>query len=128
MNRNQAKQLLSVIQAYVAGKTIQSRCVKGDTSLWYDDEDPTFNEDYEYRIKPKSEYRSFKDAEECWDEMQKHQPFGWVEDYDGSKFTIETVDSSDSVYISDEGTCSFNEAFEKFKFTDGQPFGTKVEE
>lgn len=27
----------------------------------------------EYRIKPE---RPFKDAEECWNEMQKHQPFG----------------------------------------------------
>lgn len=107
---------------------MQSRCVKGDTSLWYDDEDPTFNEDYEYRIKPKSEYRSFKNAEECWDEMQKHQPFGWVKNYDGSKSTIETVYSSDGVYDSDEGTCSFNEMFEKFKFVDGTPFGAKVEE
>ena len=48
-------------------------------------------------------------------------------DYDGSKFTIETIYSSDSsIYVSEEGTCSFNEIFEKFKFADGQPFGIKV--
>lgn len=127
MNRNQAKALLPIIHAYAEGKTIQSRCVKGDTSLWYDDEDPSFDDDFEYRIKQELEYRPFINTDECWAEMEKHSPFGWVKDYDGSKFTIETIYSSDSsIYVSDEGTCSFNEIFEKFKFADGQPFGIKV--
>lgn len=127
MNRNQAKALLPIIQEFAEGKTIQSRCVKGDTSLWYDDEDPSFDDDFEYRIKPELEYRPFINTDECWTEMEKHSPFGWVKDYDGSKFTIETIYSSDSsIYVSEEGTCSFNEIFEKFKFADGQPFGIKV--
>lgn len=32
----------------------------------------------DYRIKP--EYRPFKDAKECFEEMQKHKPYGWVKD------------------------------------------------
>ena len=32
---------------------------------------------FDYRIKP--EYRPFANAEECWCEMLKHKPFGWVE-------------------------------------------------
>lgn len=32
----------------------------------------------DYRIKPEPKFRPFKDAEECWQEMLKHQPFGWV--------------------------------------------------
>lgn len=129
MDRKQVKEILPVLQAFAEGKTIQSRCIKGDKSLWYDDEDPSFNDDdLEYRIKPESEYRPFKNAEECWTEMEKHSPFGWVKDYDGSKFTIETVDSGDSsIYVSDEGTCSFGEVFEKFKFADGATFGVKEE-
>lgn len=128
MTREEAKTMLPIIQAYAEGKTIQSRCVKGDTSLWYDDEDPSFDDDFEYRIKPESEYRPFINTDEFWAEMEKHSPFGWVKDYDGNKFTIETIYSSDSsIYVSDEGTCSFNEIFEKFKFADGQPFGIKVE-
>ena len=78
MDRNQSKELLPIIQAYAEGKTIQSRCIKGDTSLWYDEEDPSFDNDFEYRIKPESKYRPFKDSEECWNEMLKHQPFGYV--------------------------------------------------
>lgn len=66
MNKEQAKDLLPIIQAYVEGKTIESRCIKGDTSLWYDDNNPSFDEDFEYRIKQGSKYRPFKDTEECW--------------------------------------------------------------
>lgn len=128
MDRNRAKTLQPIIKAFSEGKTIQSRCIKGNTSLWYDEEYPSFDDDFEYRIKPESKYRPFANAEECWTEMEKHSPFGWVKDYDGSKFTIETVDSGDSsIYVSDEGTCSFGEVFEKFKFADGATFGVKEE-
>ena len=128
MDRNQSKKLLPIIQAYAEGKTIQSRCIKGDTSLWYDDEDPSFDDDFEYRIKPEPKYRPFVNAEECWTEMQKHQPFGWVKDRNGSKFVIENGDSRGFVEVYDEGTCNFNEVFENRTFVDGLPFGIKVEE
>ena len=128
MNRNQAKELLPIIKAFSEGKVIESRCIKGDTSLWYDDKDPSFDDDFEYRIKPEPKYRPFKDAEECWNEMQKHQPFGWVKDRNGSKFVIENVDSRGFVEVYDEGTCTFKEVFENCTFADGLPFGVKVEE
>lgn len=128
MNRKEAAELLPIIQAYVEGKTIQSRCIKGDKSLWYDEEDLSFDEDFEYRIKPEPKYRPFSNAEECWTEMQKHQPFGWVKDRNGSKFVIENVDSRGFVEVYDEGTCNFKEVFENHTFADGTPFGVKVEE
>ena len=74
MTRKEVKEMLPVLQAFADGKTIESRCIKGDKSLWYDDEDPSFDNDLEYRIKPQTNYRQFKDAEECWQEMQKHKP------------------------------------------------------
>lgn len=88
MNRNTAKQLLPIIQAFSEGEPVQSRCIKGDKSLWYDDEDPSFDDDFEYRIKPETKYRPFKDAEECWAEMLKHHPFGWVKDKEIPKFLV----------------------------------------
>lgn len=117
MDRNQAKALLPIIQAYAEGKAIESRCIKGDKSLWYDDEDPSFDNDLEYRIKPEINYRPFKNAEECWQEMQKHQPFGWVK--------------TDSVYepILHVNECDdFNATFKYSTFADGTPFGIKEEE
>ncbi len=47
MTREEAKILLPIIQAYADGKTIESRYIKGDKSLWYDDEDPSFDDDFE---------------------------------------------------------------------------------
>jgi hypothetical protein len=120
------KALLPIIQAHAEGKIIQiNRPLVG----WEDSYEPLFNGDpSSYRIKPEPKFRPLKDAEECWNEMQKHQPFGWVKDRNGSKFVIENVDSRGFVEVYDEGTCSFKEVFENRTFVDGLPFGVKVEE
>ena len=126
MNRNQARELLPIIQAYAEGKVIQ---INQPIVGWKDNNEPLFNGDSSsYRIKPEPKYRPFKNAEECWAEMQKHQPFGWVKDRNGSKFVIENVDSGGFVEVYDDGTCSFKEVFENRTFADGTPFGVKVEE
>ena len=128
MNMNQAKALLPIIKAYAEGKAIESRCIKGDKSLWYDDEDPSFDNDLEYRIKPQTNYRQFKDAEECWQEMQKHQPFGWVK-WNDVRYNIYVVSSTSVCLIN--GNCEnmdFAYAYQKLKFADGTPFGVKEEE
>lgn len=130
MNRNQAKQLLPIIQAYVEGKTIQSRCVKGDTSLWYDEEDTSFDDDFEYRIKPDSKpeskidvnYRPFANVEECWQELLKHEPFGWVKDTEANEYL--------NVYCISNSASSidlFGRMFKRCIFIDGSPYGIKVE-
>ena len=128
MNRKEAKELMPIIQAFVEGKAIESRCIKGDKSLWYNDEDPSFDDDLEYRIKPEPTYRPFKDAEECWLEMQKHQPFGWVK-WNDVRYNIYEVSSISVCLIN--GNCEnldFAYAYQKLTFDDGLPFGVKVEE
>ena len=128
MNRKEAKELMPIIQAFAEGKAIESRCIKGDKSLWYDDEDPSFDDDLEYRIKPEPTYRPFKDAEECWLEMQKHQPFGWVK-WNDVRYNIYVVSSTSVCLIN--GNCEnmdFAYAYQKLTFADGTPFGIKVEE
>lgn len=131
MDRNQAKQLLPIIQAYAAGETIQSRCVKGDTSLWYDDEDPSFDDDFEYRIKPDCKpesktdvnYRPFANVEECWQELLKHEPFGWVKDTEANEYL--------NVYCISNSASSidlFGRMFKRCIFIDGSSYGIKVEE
>ena len=127
MTREQVKEMLPVLQAFAEGKTIESRCIKGDKSLWYDDEDPSFDDDLEYRIKPEPTYRPFKDAEECWLEMQKHQPFGWVK-WNDVRYNIYVVSSTSVCLIN--GNCAnmdFAYAYQKLTFADGTPFGVKVE-
>lgn len=134
MDRNQAKEFYPILQAYAEGKVIETRTDpstlkrKDTPNDWTEMKGIEFWKNTEYRIKPEPKYRPFKNAEECWNEMQKHQPFGWVKDRHGSKFVIENVDSRGFVDVYDEDTCSFKEVFENRTFADGQPFGIKVEE
>ena len=129
MTREEAKTMLPFIQAYAEGKAIESRCIKGDKSLWYDDEDPSFDDDFEYRIKPEPNYRPFKDAEECWAEMYKHEPFGWVKDKVSKAFYNIAFFNIKNIYI---GTSNISHDYTyilfNFTFADGTPFGVKVEE
>ena len=126
MNRNQAKELLPIIKAFSEGKEIESRCIKGDKSLWYDDEDPSFDNDLEYRIKPEQKYRPFKDAEECWHEMLKHNPFGWVKSTLFKDFAL--VKRVTTLYVEiNRDIIDYKDALEKFTFADDTNFGVKVE-
>lgn len=70
-----------------------------------------------YRIKPEPKYRPFKNAEECWQEMLKHQHFGW----------IKTEEGYEQIFHVNEGD-DFNSTFKYCTFCDGAPFGVKVEE
>lgn len=85
----------------------------------------------DYRIKPEPKYRSFKNAEECWTEMQKHQPFGVVKDkyfanYQTHRaFTCLITNGCDFRGYEDE---TFESCFKNLLFADGTPFGVKVEE
>ena len=131
MNRKEAKELMPIIQAFAEGKAIESRCIKGDKSLWYDDEDPSFDDELEYRIKPEITYRPFANAEECWQEMQKHQPFGWVKSKDGStinKFMFIDSLKNNEVTIRTSVRFTYSELVKYYIFADGTPFGVKVKE
>ena len=126
MTREEAKQLLPIIQAFAEGKAIESRCIKGDKSLWYDDEDPSFDNDLEYRIKPEQKYRPFANAEECWQEMQKHQLFGWVKIEDLYR-NIANVTSCSITFADNEARdVEYEQAFKNYTFADGTPFGVKT--
>ena len=129
MNRKEAKELMPIIQAFAEGKAIESRCIKGDKSLWYDDEDPSFDDDLEYRIKPEHTYRPFKDAEECWHEMLNHQPFGWVKDKKDGHHALITAVDDDTCGMSLNGNAawSLSGIMDLFTFADGVPFGVKIE-
>ena len=125
MNRKEAAKLLPIIQAYAEGKAIESRCIKGDTSLWYDDKDPSFDDDFEYRIKPEINYRPFKNAEECWAEMQKHQPFGWVKSTLFKDLAL--VKRVTTLYVEiNRDIIDYKDALEKFTFADDTNFGVKM--
>lgn len=128
MNRQQAKDLLPIIQAFAEGKTIQSKYING-SNTWWDDNNLSFGDGVEYRIKPEPKYRPFKDAEECWQEMLKHQPFGWVKDKgDGAYVMVTKVsDGRDKMAINESYNWRLDRLLEYYTFADGTPFGIKEE-
>lgn len=130
--KGEIQRLMPIFQAMSEGRTIQVKNGNGWIDIDGDEDGLNLNSliGYQdcYRIKPESTYRPFKNAEECWQEMEKHQPFGWVKDRNGSKFLIENVDSRDFVDVYGEGTCNFCEVFDSHTFADGSPFGVKLEE
>ena len=120
MTREEAKELLSIIQAFAEGKTIQD----WTNDTWKDKEYTSFGELSQSPIKPQPKYRPFKSQEECWNEMLKHQPFGWIR-YDDSICTIQNI-APDGITVTDGIKMSnfyFEECFTNTKFADGTPFG-----
>ena len=125
MTREEAKELLPIIQAFAEGKTIQ---VKITDNRWYDWKDKTdelnFNSGPQsYRIKPEPKYRPFKNQEECWNEMLKHQPFGWIKNKCGNIFNIIAI-FKESIKLNERDNY-YSELFKQFKFIDDTPFGIK---
>lgn len=138
MNRKEAAELLPIIQAFAEGKVIECRTKPStlskswqDMNEWTEMKEIEFWKNTEYRIKPEPKYRPFKDAEECWQEMMKHQPFGIVKDKYFSNyqthraFTCLITNGCDFGGYEDE---TFGSCFKNLLFADGTPFGVKVEE
>ena len=132
MTREEAKELLPIIKAFAEGKTIQLFT----NGIWEGAENPSFEELSRYRIKPEPKYRPFKSQEECWNEMLKHQPFGWVKSKVKGYFhligLVQWASELEDVMIvfatSEQLARSSRSLFEDFIFADGTPFGVKEEE
>lgn len=128
MTREETKERIAVMQAYVDGKQIQLQLPDGK---WGEIPNPDWCTNANYRVKPEPKYRPFKNADECWQEMLKHQPFGWVRHKDDDEFycilkitdsRILMIDVCEEVAFYD-----YNETFKQYTFADGAPFGVKEE-
>ena len=127
MTREETKRRAELYSALADGKTIQVQNPNGGE--WFDVKIETLRsicEEINYRIKPEIKCRPFKTQEECWNEMLKHQPFGWVKSPRGELFCIDKVFEEGIVYK--HSSCHFNEYLEgQYSFVDGTPFGIKEE-
>ena len=127
MKREDIKAMLPILQAFADGKVIQ---MLDNRSIWTDLTEGeglpigTLREEpNSFRIKQEPNYRPFKDAEECWAEILKHQPFGWVKDTEANEYL--------NVYCISNSASSidlFGRMFKRCIFIDGSPYGVKVEE
>lgn len=76
------------------------------------------------KIEPK--YRPFRTKEECWNEMLKHQPFGWVKHTSSNEYFYSILEVIDGGCVFVYGPMvPFNEVYEFNTFADGTPFGIK---
>ena len=130
MTIEEAKRRAELYSALAEGKIIQFKQENGE---WVDlktDLMCGIAESSKYRIKPK--YRPFKTQEECWSEMLKHQPFGFVVNKDSIDYCgicrvfkdgngISRITFTSNLY-SDWG---MEVVFDRFNFADGTPFGIK---
>ena len=117
------KKMLPIMQAYADGKVIQWE----DGYGWHDINniiDGAMLDMYPWRIKPEPKYRPFKDEEECFFEMKKHKPFGWIKIDE----TYKSIASLQEKYLYLNGENSLRHYFTLFRdatFADGTPFGIK---
>lgn len=133
MIREKVKMNMDIISAFAEGKTIQ---YKTDTGSWHDLTEneglpmgTMAEEPNNFRIKPESKYRPFSNAEECWVEMCKHHPFGWVKTKSGTHRLIVLIDEQRLMMGTQGIEWSYRTLFnEQITFVDGTPFGMKVEE
>ena len=121
INKEIIQKLNPLFQAIAEGKDIQVTSGDGWMDINLDGEGINASTliacPESYRIKPEAKYRPFKNAEECWQEMMKHQPFGWVK----------TDSGYEPIWHVNEGD-DFNLTFKNSTFADGTPFGIKEEE
>ena len=134
MTRKEAKDFYPILQAFAEGKVIECRTkpssLKGSDTPngWTEMKEFEFWNNTEYRIKPEPKYRPFKDAKECWQEMLKHQPFGWTryKDYDIYDMVTRVTDSGilfAGSYFNEIATYDFS--YDRVTFADGTPFGVE---
>lgn len=137
MTREEAKEMLPIIQAFAEGKEIEFR------SKGFDEEWKKVNEipglsysSFDYRVKSEPKYRPFKDADECWQEMLKHEPFGWTKKTCGHcnfLHIMELYSTGIVINMVDNFGCfknlleTYGLAFAEITFADGAPFGVKEE-
>ena len=134
MTREESKACYPILQAFAEGKVIECRTKPSalskswqDMNEWTEMKEIEFWNNTEYRVKPKPKYRPFKDAEECWQEMKKHQPFGWVKSTLFKDFDL--VQRVTTLYVEiNRDIIDYKDALDKFTFADDTNFGVKVEE
>lgn len=124
MTREEAKKILPIIHAWAEGKTIE---MLYDDNIWIKVDNPDFTFSAEnYRIKLESKYRPFETKEECWQEIMKHQPLGWIRERNTK--ILYNISMIDDCYLSTQDQSNhLVDTLNIYEFLDGTPFGIKEE-
>ena len=124
MTREEAGRFWPIIKAYAEGKQIE---VKDHKGVWSNIECPDFDLDADYyRIKKESKCRPFENANECWEEVVKHQPVGWIKSSTGILCNVLEIEQSG--IVTKNSISGYATAINDFVFADGAPFGIKEDD
>ena len=133
--KNDIKRILPLLQEMEEGKTLQIKTRNGWIDVDADKDgvnvDYLLNDGITVRIKQEPKFRPFKNAEECWNEMQKHQPFGWIKPKDDdvvNKFMLIDALRNEGIAVRTNIRFNYHELLEYYTFADRTPFGIIEEE
>ena len=133
--KNDIKRILPLLQEMEEGKTLQIKTRNGWIDVDADKDgvnvDYLLNDGITVRIKQEPKFRPFKDAEECWNEMQKHQPFGWIKPKDDdvvNKFMLIDALRNEGIAVRTNIRFNYHELLQYYTFADRTPFGIIEEE
>lgn len=126
MNRKEAEELLPIIKAFSEGRIIEFSSITDVSKAWREVTDFPIGmiKNFKFRIKPEPKYRPFANVEECWAEMQKHQPFGWLKSKEKGYYSFITM-LNNRFRLNGYDGWRFDDAINKFTFADGTTFGVK---
>ena len=155
MNREQAKELLPIIQAFAEGKTIEVKTKEPNDNLWIETNIIGENPNLVFRIKPEEcmsawkdeeevetvltktekQYRPFEDTAELMLHYQKHfhveyppfyEPLIWVKHKTSDSRYL--IISYDELCVNvDDVWLDMKDLFEKYVFLDNSIIGKVVE-
>ena len=121
-------EMIQIMQAYERGEQIQ---VKGSGIKWIDIASPKWDWiNYDYQIKPKPEFRPFKNAEEFLEAQRTHGvKIKRIEDnvlldiyvnyYTGRALLVDSIGTIENTLLSN--------LYRNYKFLDGTPCGKEVQ-
>lgn len=128
MTEENLQNAIKTMQAFANGEQIEYAFLS-DNAEWYSADAPSWNwSNYKYRVKPQPKYRSFNNTKECFMEMRKHKPFGWVANHYGAMLNIGSLSDTQGITFAEDGSkMSYKHCTEcGLLFADGTPFGIKV--
>ena len=133
--KNDIKRILPLLQEMEEGKTLQMKTRNGWIDVDADKDgvniDYLLNNGINIRIKQEPKFRPFKNAEECWNEMQKHQPFGWIKPKDDdvlNKFMLIDALRNEGITVRANVNFNYHELLKHYTFADRTPLGIVEEE
>ena len=85
---------------------------------------------YEYLIDLGTKYRPFKNSEECFEEMKKHQPFGWIKNKQHEYFNMISIciNAATTFQYDEVEYYDYRKLINEYIFADGSTFGIVEDE